>query len=93
MSVQTTHLTTGGIRERESERERERERTCFKYYYYYFGLLRRLAKMCLRVRCMALPTPSFAFTLGYGITLKIAKLFAFGCLMHKDGCYVTPVVS
>ena len=98
MSVQTTHLAGGMKRERarERERERERERTCFKYYYfgyYYFGLLRRLAKMCLRVRCMALPTPSFAFTLGYGITLKIAKLFAFGCLMHKDGCYVTPVVS
>ena len=28
----------------------------------------------------------------YGITLKIAKLFAFGCLVHKDGCYVTPAV-
>ena len=56
MSVQTTHLTTGGIREREREREGERERTCFKYYYYYyFGLLRRFAKMCLRGRCMALP--------------------------------------
>ena len=26
MSVQTTHLTTGGIREREREREGERER-------------------------------------------------------------------
>ena len=26
MSVQTTHLTTGGIRERERESERERER-------------------------------------------------------------------
>ena len=28
----------------------------------------------------------------YGITLKIAKFFAFGCLVHKDGCYVTPAV-
>ena len=87
MSVQTTHLTTGGIRERESERERERERTCFKYYY-YFGLLRRCKK-----NVSAWKVHGFAFTLGYGITLKIAKLFAFGCLVHKDGCYVTPVVS
>ena len=58
-----------------------------------FNTIVDVAKMCLRGWCMALPTPSFAFTLGYGITLKIAKLFAFGCLMHKDGCYVTPVVS
>ena len=49
MSVQTTHLTTGGIRERESERERERERTCFKYYYYYYYFGRRCKKKCVCV--------------------------------------------
>ena len=33
----------------------------------------------------------FAFTLGYGITLKIAKFFAFGCLVHKARCHVPAV--
>ena len=30
----------------------------------------------------------FAFTLGYGITLKIPKFFAFGCLVYKARCHV-----
>ena len=68
MSVQTTHLTTGGIRERERARERGRERerelvlstttTTLGYY--------AVAKK----NVSAWKVHDFAFTLGYGITLK-----------------------
>ena len=54
-------------------------------------LLPLFATITLRANCKnvcAWSLHEFAFTLGYGITLKIAKFFAFGCLVHKARCHV-----
>ena len=64
MSADNKHLAGGMERERERERERnklkqETSETCFYYYYYYYHFCYyycgRIAKMCVRGACMALP--------------------------------------
>ena len=73
-----------------SRRDGERGETCFSTSTTTAPLLLLLLRANCKNVC-AWSLHEFAFTLGYGITLKIAKFFAFGCLVHKARCHVPAV--
>ena len=71
MSADKAHLASGMERERRLGAKLVLVLVLVQYYYYHFGLL--LLLLLLRSNCKnvcAWSLHDFAFTLGYGITLK-----------------------